>query len=303
MKNERSVPVIVFTYKRTGSLRGLIQSLQKCPEAQNTMLYVFSDGPKNAEDFKMVKEVRNYILSISGFKEVKYFFSEANSGLAKSIISGVSQILNISDSVIVLEDDLIVSPDFLNYMNKALAFYSSNNKVFSISGFTMPIKGLATNDVYFTKRSSSWGWGTWKNRWDKIDWQVEDYAQFSKDKKIRRRFNEMGSDMSSMLDRTMQGKINSWAIIWCYNQFKYDQLTVYPAASKVINAGFASKEATHTTEKYNRFKAGFFASDNLNYNFNRNPQIDKKLMRQFIRPYSIPQRIIYKILNVVFGYH
>ena len=109
-------------------------------------------------------------------------------------------------------------------------------------------------------------------------------------------FNRMGSDMAGMLDKQMEGKINSWAIRWCYNQFKKDMYTVNPAVSKIINIGF-TEEATHTKEKFDRFKTVLDAGNATAFNFLTENRLDPEIISQFTKTYSIGTRIKYKLLN------
>jgi hypothetical protein len=294
-------PIILFTYKRLDTLKQTIQSLQENYLAKDSDLYVFSDAAKTLKERDIILEVRDFVKSIDGFKSVTIFESKINKGLANSIIDGVSELLKNHESVIVLEDDLVSSPNFLNYMNQALNFYRNYDNVFSISGFSIPIKNNQSEvDVYFTSRSSSWGWATWKDRWSKIDWDVRDYDQFKNNTKLRRNFNKMGSDMSDMLDRQMQGKINSWAIRWCYHQFKSNLFSVHPLVSKIENVGFNSSDATNTKEKFNRYQTKLDNGEKTDFLFSENIILEPEIIQQFIMPFSIKTRIKYKILNLFF---
>ena len=159
-------PIILFTYKRTSTLKRTVDSLKNNGLAEKSELFVFSDGPRGDQDFDAVNQVRDYIMEIKGFQSVKYFFSQPNRGLASSVIYGVSLVLQTYDSAIVLEDDLLVTPNFLAYMNQGLREYGADEKVFSISGYSFHIQPPAkfSEDAYFLNRGSSWGWATWKNQ-------------------------------------------------------------------------------------------------------------------------------------------
>jgi len=163
-------PIILFCYKRLASTIQTINSLKNNELAKDSVLYIFSDGPKNKEDERDIFEIRRYLKTITEFKEIIISESKENIGLSNSIINGVSKIIDEYGKVIVMEDDLITSKNFLSFINQALIHYKDNSKVFSISGFTVNVNGLDTNDIYFTLRGSSWGWGTWKDRWDNVDW-------------------------------------------------------------------------------------------------------------------------------------
>jgi len=235
-------PVVIFVYSRLEHTKKTIKSLTKNYFAEETEVYIYSDAAKNEKLIEKVKLVRKYIDSLPQrnlFKSVKIIKAKSNKGLANSIILGVSEIIERYGKVIVVEDDLVSAPDFLQYMNGALDFYEGDNKIWSICGYTfkMNIPTDYKHDVYLSYRGGSWGWATWKNRWEKVDWKVTDYQIFKKNKTIRSRFNRGGCDMANMLDLQMQGKIDSWAIRWCYAQSKLGMLTVYPIVSRIRNIG------------------------------------------------------------------
>jgi len=296
--DKKLAPIIVFTYKRLDTLHKTISSLQLNALASESLVYIFSDAAKSINDEAPVNEVRKYLHTIAGFKEVNIIERESNMGLANSIITGVSKIINEYGKAIVVEDDLLLAPNFLMFMNRALDFYERNLKVYSISGYIFNIKpnNDIPYDVFFIKRHCSWGWAMWKDRWNEIDWDVEDFNEFKNSKLKQRAFNGIGSDLSSSLTRQMNGEINSWAIRCVYNQFKKQTYTVYPLKSKVINLGFGAG-ATHTVKRLNQYKA---ALDNeLKYKFNFSEDIfeDKIFIKRFKNKYSMSTRLWFYLLN------
>lgn len=173
-------PITLFVYNRPDHTNKTIEALKKNKFAKESELFIFSDGPKKQEDASKVKEVRKYLKTIDGFNDVFIKESEKNKGLANSIISGVTEVINKYRKVIVLEDDLITSPVFLEYMNFLLNRYEAEKKVYSVTGYNHPEKIMKIPkdykyDIYFNPRASSWSWGTWKDRWDNVDWEVKDF--------------------------------------------------------------------------------------------------------------------------------
>jgi len=249
-------PVIIFVYNRPEHTKETIESLSKNYVADETEVYIYSDAPKNEKAMQQVGRVRDYIDSVSKrniFKSVTIIKAETNQGLAKSVISGVTEIIEQYGRAIIVEDDLVSAPDFLQYMNQALDYYETDQRIWSISGYTFKISFPKDykSDMYLSYRGSSWGYATWRERWNKVDWDVLDYHEFRNDKELRQRFNRGGRDMANMLDFQMQGKIDSWAIRWCYAQSKLDMLTVYPLVSRIKNIGLDGT-GTHSgiTSKY-----------------------------------------------------
>ncbi|EJQ64902.1 glycosyltransferase [Bacillus mycoides] len=300
-------PVIIFVYNRPEHTIQTIEALSKNELARESNVFIFSDAAKNEESVEKVKVVRDYIDSVEEKKYFKSFTitkSEANKGLAKSVIHGVSEIIGKYGKVIVLEDDLITAPDFLTYMNDALDYYCNLDKVWSISGYNIPIAFPKDykSEIYYSYRGCSWGWATWKNRWDQVDWDVKDYAEFKSSRHLKNRFNRGGRDMANMLDSQMEGIIDSWAIRWCYTQSKRNLLTVYPVKSRVKNIGLDGS-GTHSgiTSHYNV---------EIDKNFTKcsfdDPDLNREILKNFQNHYGSslqyclikPKRFIKKLLRM-----
>ena len=289
-------PIALFVYKRLDLTKQAVQTLQQNHLAARSHLYVFSDAAKSAADEELVSQVRTYTSCIDGFAAVTVIVANENQGCANSVIAGVSKVFERHDRIIVVEDDLIVTPNFLDYMNAALGYYSSKN-IFSISGWGIGLRFDPSDitDVYYLPRESSWGWATWKNRWEGIDWKVSDYSEFKNDKAARHKFDLGGRDLSRMLDLQMNGRLDSWAIRWCYAQSKTGMLTVYPKLSKVDNMGFG-QDATHTSNHPN-LKVRLDDTDRTTFNFSSPIEIAPDLLRQFTYYFSIPYKVKNRLRN------
>lgn len=235
-------PIVLFVYNRLDHTQGVIETLSKNFLAGESELYVFSDAAKSEKGIDKVNEVRKFIHDNSwhhSFKKVSIIEAEKNKGLARSVIGGVTKIIQEFGKVIVVEDDLLLSPYFLNYMNGALDYYQEDKKIWSVSGYSFPMKSLKkySHDVFYSYRGCSWGWATWSDRWETVDWKVKEYEQFIGDQKWIERFNRGGVDLTNMLKMQMEGQIDSWAIRWCFSQSNQDMYTVYPRISYLENAG------------------------------------------------------------------
>ena len=235
-------PIALFVYNRIDHTKMVLQALNANEDIDQSELFIFSDAAADDTESANVAKVREYIRLFehdNRFKKVTIIMAEENKGLEKSLIEGITQIIDQYGKIIVLEDDHLTSPDFIRFMNQALDFYENDQKIWSISGFTMDLKRLRhyKKDVFCGYRASCWGWASWKDRWDKVDWNVSDYDEFIHDRKRIREFNKGGIDMTPMLKAQHEGKIRSWAIRWCYQQYKEQMLTIFPKYSKVQNIG------------------------------------------------------------------
>ena len=294
-------PIILFAYIRLDTLQKTVLALQNNYLATQSDLFVFVDGPKNEEQKQKQKLLIEFLQSIDGFKSVHIEYSEVNKGLDPSIIAGVSSVIDKYGRAIVLEDDIVTTPNFLDYMNQALKTYESNKKVMSVSGFGLEVlkpKDYIA-DVYLFGRSTSWGWATWKDRWDSVDWNIRDWNQFKTDKKEIQRFKETGgSDMFSMLESCMDGG-GMWDIRFCYNMFKQNRYSLIPFLSKVENVGF-NELATHCkTVKYNRFKYILDTTKKRTFNMPDNLRLNQTIVKSRLKYQSLALRIYSKIRNLL----
>lgn len=271
------------------------QSLITCNGFSEHEIYIFCDGPKNEIDKTQTDSVINFIKNIKVQNSIYLKISNTNIGLATNVICGVSEVLKKHNSVIVLEDDLIVTTNFLEYMKQALCFYKKDDRVFSISGYS-PKVDLPKDygyDIYFTTRASSWGWATWHNQWNEIDWKVQTYQTYKKSLIQKLKFSFGGSDLPGMLRNQMKGKINSWAIRWVFHQFMNKKVTVYPTISKVSSIGFGDN-ATHT-KSIRRFITKLDQSGKNVFRFKAYLSVDKNVMYSFRKTFSYSSRLKDKI--------
>lgn len=273
-------PIILFVYNRPKHTKETLEALNKNIFADQSVLYIFSDAAKNDKGSESVNEVRDLIKTVKGFKEVLITEREKNLGLANSIISGVTEIINKCGRAIVLEDDIVTSPHFLKFMNEALEFYRDDKRIYSISGYNFPIKIPESyqHQVYISPRPSSWGWATWKNRWEKVNWSIDDFKEFILNSKEIENFGKGGDDLVLMLINQMNKKVDSWAIRWAYHHYKSKSSCLYPCYSFARNIG-ADSTGTHlnSTRKFNVK----MSNDDYDIVFKENISENQRLLNEF----------------------
>ncbi len=241
MGDKTFAPIVLFVYNRPEHTKKTVETLLKNKEAAESELYIFSDAAKNEKAEAMVQKTRAYIKTITGFKEIHITERSENFGLAKSVITGVTEVVNCHGRVIVLEDDLLTSPYFLEYMNAALEKYEEEKKVFSITGYShFPNGNDKLPESYFLKVFSSWSWATWKDRWALFDADAKGWEKTKTDEKLRNAFDYEGCfDNSLMLKQHMEDHIiNSWAIRAYWTMFTHDEMTLFSNRRLCENIGF-----------------------------------------------------------------
>jgi len=243
--NNVLAPIVLFVYNRPSHTEQTLRSLAANEQASQSTLYIYCDGYKeNASDetIENIHAVRRIVKAKQWCKEVLIIESEKNKGLALSIKTGVSEVIEKHGRVIVMEDDLVTSPVFLNFMNQSLNYYNNRKSVFSIGGYTMPptmmqIPNDYEYDVFVCLRNESWGWATWDDRWNQVDWNVADYQSMLNNKQMQEAFNRGGDDVFEMLQMQQNGKLNIWSIQFTMAHFMNHSVSIIPTHSYVDNVG------------------------------------------------------------------
>ena len=232
-------PICLFVYGRPEHTLKTLRSLTQNLLAKDSVLYIYADGPKDGigeTAQKNIAEVRRIIRSESWCKEVHIIESDKNKGLANSIISGVSEIIEKHGRVIILEDDLVLSPYFLEYMNDALDFYADHKEVMHIAGFTPSFK-TQLNETFFFPVPTCWGWATWQRAWKEFNPSAADLMT----KVLEKGQNQFDFNRSinyvRMLNRNVHAKVDSWFIRWYASIYLQGGLCLHPGKSLVQNIG------------------------------------------------------------------
>ncbi len=233
-------PVVLFAYRRPDHLRRALDSLAVNPGADQTQLSIYCDGAKSATDreaVELVREIARGVHDSGMFASVRVIERDHNIGLAASVISGVTQILEDHERVIVMEDDLVVSPDFLEYMNQALELYANNEEVISIHGFMYSVPPVLPQTV-FLRGADCWGWATWRRGWELFEPDSQKLLKELDKSPDRAQFDFDGAfPYRQMLKDQAAGVIDSWAVRWYASAFLANKLTLYPSQSLVENIG------------------------------------------------------------------
>ena len=230
-------PITLFVYNRPWHTQKTVEALQKNKLAKESELFIYSDEVKNGDAQKSVDEVRAYIANIDGFKKITIIKREKNWGLSDSITDGVTKIVNKYGKIIVLEDDLVVSPYFLKFMNDALKFYKDEKKVWHVSGWNYPVEIDGLDDVFLWRLMNCWGWATWADRWKHYEKNIgKTLKEFSKEE-IDRLNLDGAEDFFGQVTANYEKKINTWAIFWYVTIFNKNGLCLNPAQTFVENIG------------------------------------------------------------------
>jgi glycosyltransferase involved in cell wall biosynthesis len=280
-------PILVTVYNRSDHFKRCIESLKRCELASSSVLYISSDAAYRKEDEKEINIVRQYSKEIQGFKKVILLFQSENKGLMTCYNDSFEEILKESDRIIFLEDDIIVSPDFLKYMNDCLEFYKDEKQVYSISAFSSsifyPQLIKEETEVYFTHRFNPWGFGIWKDRLlTGGEYSLDDVKNSLREPEFIKKLNNIGADLyPAFLSAMAQKKMLALDYLNVFHMVKNNLVTVTPYHLKSFNIGNdGSGTRTKKIEKYSavnlsllekevRFSLALNIQENINDSFNR----------------------------------
>jgi FkbM family methyltransferase len=239
-------PIALFAYRRPTHLQRVLRALSANPEAAQTELFVFSDGAKDGSVANDVDAVRSLLRRESGFAATHIICRDHNFGLARNITEGASEVLRANETVIVVEDDIVVSPFFLRFMNEALQTYRHIPSVGSVSGYCYPVAETLP-ETYFIRGSDCWSWATWRDRW--AFYNPDSLLLFAEleARKLVHAFDLDGAmRFSQMLKDQAAGKNDSWAVRWHASCYLRNLLTLYPGRALAQNIGLDGS-GTHCT--------------------------------------------------------
>lgn len=230
-------PIALFVYNRPEHTRKTLEALSKNYLADQSLLYIFSDGPKpdaSESELEKIAHTLQVANSCKGFAEVVILESKSNKGLMTSIVQGVNELINKYGKIIVLEDDLVTSPYFLTFMNGGLKMYQESENVYSVNAFMYAINfDNSSFDTFLSPLAcSTWGWGTWKKRWEAFALEMPEVGLLAENSYFRSRFNFGHYPFMGLTDSK-----KSWGIRWYYHIFLRNGLGVFPTQSLVKNIG------------------------------------------------------------------
>jgi len=263
-------PIVLFAYSRKKSLEKTINYLKKNKLAKKSELFIFSDGYKSKKDKLNVDQVRSYLNKINGFKKTKIIYRKKNFGLAKNIVSGVTEIIKKYNKVIVLEDDIIVSANFLDYMNLSLKNFKNKKKIWHINGWNYDFNfPKIKRNTFYWRGMHCWGWATWNDRWENYQKNPKEMINNWTKNKITKLNYDNSYNFWSQILRNNSGLINTWAIFWYSSIFENNGLCLSPVTSLTKNIG-DDKFSTNNPSIENSIKKipnKFYRKRKLKFNF------------------------------------
>ena len=301
-----NIPILLITFNRPEHTRRTIDALRV---QQPLLVYVFQDGPRNGNEADQVNcpNVRKVIESCIDWPcELHTSYSVTNRGCRDAIIYAVTEVLKMHESVIVVEDDIITSPAFYTYMCKALEYYKDRKTVFSISGHShSPSKFVVPKDysydVFASPRLFNWGWGTWRDRWEKADWTMSYYEDFMKHPYEQMAFCRGGDDLLSMLIDEKEGKSSAWDVQFAFSHFCNHAISIVPCISYTYNIGLDGSGTHCYSDRHRDIPTSQEINHNVNPVFVDNLYFDSRIINSLHSVFTKKKRPFWqKAMNFIF---
>lgn len=234
-----AVPIVLFAYARPEHLRRTLACLR---EDQAPLIYAFSDGPRTPEKAPRVAQVRDILHGID-WCEVILCEREENLGLGRSVLAGVTEVLDQHEMCLVFEDDLVCVPGTYQYLSAALRHYKDDRRVMSVTGWTHPLvtPSAVLDQPYFDGRAECWVWGTWAWAWHGMDRDAKTLMAACAAAGID--VYRYGADLPEMAEIELAQNI--WAVRFLYWHILNRGVCFRPPWSLVDNTGLGD-DATNT---------------------------------------------------------
>lgn len=268
-ENKRIAPIVMIGYMRSLTMRRSLLNLSRCRGFAGRKIYVFIDAPAREEHRAAVEEMVSAVKTAKtdAFPQLELIVRERNFGCPGNVMAAITEVLNRHGRAIFFEDDVLVSPSFLEYMDEGLERYEMDKRIFCINGWRDPLKSLPWNleqDVYLSPRNCAWGVGLWKDRWDAVDFALSDWNKFRLSPENLRKLNKPGHDIRAMLESEVENGHTTWDVECTYHMVKNGLFAVEPKFSLTKNIGFGV-ESVHSgwrdynvmTQRYYDFRPNF----------------------------------------------
>jgi len=262
-------------------------------------LYIVSDAAFTSADKAKINEVRAYISQIEGFKSVISINRNENLGSFLSVRKAIDEILQKYRKIIFLEDDNIVSPNFLGFLNEGLAFYQNEKTIFSISAYNYPITIPASyhHNVYKWQGFSAWGVGLWLDRWEKMDWKLPKPDVIKQNKALKKKINLAGEHLYPLIKYSHNSGREIIDVIVSYYMCQQDLFSVFPITSKVRNMGHdGSGEHGGVTDRFRNQILDSGSEYSFVANLSPNKEINKQIRKYF--RLSLKSKLISSLVTI-----
>ncbi|MEL6306294.1 MAG: glycosyltransferase family A protein, partial [Bacteroidota bacterium] len=246
--------IIVVAYNRPKSLKRLLASISEASYPSNKITLIISiDFSESNQDVVSIAENFEW-----QHGEKKVVVQPVNLGLKKHIVQ-CGDFTETYGEIIVLEDDLYVSPNFYQYTSQALHFsvdkdyvggialYNHKINVHTGEYFTALEDGF---DNWYFQFACSWGQAWNANQWQGFKAWLTDHPNLPKSDRIPK-------NVSNWSDK-------SWLKFYIAYLVETNRYFLYPKVSLSTNF---NDSGTHVSQDSTTYQVELFSAPKKEYNF------------------------------------
>ena len=283
-------PIALFVHNRLKHVKNVIAAIKKNSISKKSIIYIFSDFSDDQVEIHKINKIRKYLKNLKGFQKIIIVERKDNFGTSKNIVLGLNQIFKKYSRCIIIEDDILISKNFLSQMNYFLEKFSKFKNIVTIEGYMYPVKFKKNTPNYFLlKGVGCWGWATWKRSWKNYEESASKLLnEFSGKKELIYNFDYYGSyPYYKMLKKQKWTKKKSWAIKWYAYNFIKNNYSIYFKNTLVKNIGLDGSgvnckiDYQINQKKFKIHKYKIKANEIINENIQAKRDIAKYLKKQF----------------------
>lgn len=233
------LPILVLAFNRADHV---VKAMKAIREYKPNKLYLECDGPRlhKLGEKEAVEAARKAMLDAVDWPcEVKTLFRECNLGCAKGVNDAINWFFKHEEFGIIIEDDIILSPDFFKLCEDLLPRYKDEEKIMQISARNTSCRTDKSNTYVYAQCFHCWGWATWRRAWEKMDMSMSAADRISTSFLIKRLGLFRGVMMKALF---LDGKkhlstFSSWATRWYLSILDNDALVICPGVNLALNIG------------------------------------------------------------------
>jgi hypothetical protein len=265
----RQVGVTLLAYSRPKHTARVLEAIGREGVRRLT---VFLDGADNAWVRSQQTEIRHRVEAIR-WADCRLVQRDENLGLARSVVSSISQQLESYEQMILLEDDCVPQAHFFEFMFEALAAYRMRKEIRSICGYQFPFAAFDGQSIapLLIQRFMPWGWATWADRWQDYTLDLRRLANQVREANLEGRLP--GDLMRYCQDEEiLSGRGDIWSVNWAILHYLTGSWALYPTVSLVENIGFDGT-GVHCVETSD-FQTLTGVNGRLRVNLSSSPRLD-----------------------------
>ena len=230
-------PVVLLIFNRPDFTELVFREIAR---AKPKRLFVFADGPRNAQEAARCAETQA-VIKVDWRCDLTMEVSEVNLGCSGRCASGIDRAFAEIEDAIILEDDCVPDPTFFRFCEEMLDRYRDDDRVMSVTGSNYLqhwTRGWRAPSYHFSHLGSPWGWATWRRAWQHYDVTMQAWKHPTTKPWLQDVFqnDEIYQFHATRFD-IVYGNSHSWDVAWLFTKLLERGLTIVPADNLIRNIG------------------------------------------------------------------